>query len=192
MCQRIIVVDAGHDSKCPECKFGEYFRLQRALRGEMGVDLYVPEIEHGRFRPSHPVMRGEVSCLPALGRDGRVPPECVRTQPCCHLLQDPASRARAPAECAACWSPIEVDYVKLSIDPEKLATYADTVRTYYKKSTTECRDPSFLRKWVLSCTFPQQPTTDQWFSPDQFAAYRDLGTDIVRHFDNGLLRPEPR
>jgi len=40
-----------------------------------------------------------------------------------------------------------------------------------------------------SCEFPQQPTTDQWFSPAQFEAYRDLGYGIVKLYGDRRLGP---
>jgi hypothetical protein len=42
LCERIIVVDAEHD---PTYEFEAYYNLKRALRRDMGVDLYVPDLE---------------------------------------------------------------------------------------------------------------------------------------------------
>jgi hypothetical protein len=176
MCDRIIIVDGEHD---PGWNFGGYHRLQRALRSEMNVDLYVEAIDKAKFDGTTPVMRGNISCFPELkDPEGDEPvPGCPGSPQCASLN--------------ACDAPgmhkLEVDYVKLSLDPDpkRLEDYGENVRTYHDDNLKECTPPGIF----ASCTFPQQPTTDQWFSGPQFLAYRDLGYDIVRLHGNGTLDP---
>ncbi|MHC4109273.1 MAG: hypothetical protein ACYSTY_14430, partial [Planctomycetota bacterium] len=65
---------------------------------------------------------------------------------------------------------LQIRYIKLSLDEERLAEFPRTVRDY--------RAETAHRRFV----FPQEPTTDQNFTTLQFEAYRDLGYCIVKAF----------
>ncbi len=62
---------------------------------------------------------------------------------------------------------ISVIYIKLGLDRERLDSYPRQVADYARENAR----------------FPQDPTTDQTFTPEQFAAYRDLGHDIASDLD---------
>ena len=152
--KRIIVIDAEQDYN-PHSggyRFDAYYKLKIALKGEMGVDFTVPQIEQqlsrvGPFKTPSAVMEGTIRAFPFPGADGTV------------VLE-----------------PIAVTYIKLSIDSLHLDQYPQTVRDYYQQTKDDnCEG------LLDDCPFPQQSTVDQSYSALQFEAYRDLGYWTVQH-----------
>ena len=152
--QELIIVDAeqDYDPNKGTYKFDGYFILKAALRREMGVDLYVPAIEKELLgRNAYNTDRSCVS-----GRIGEFP------------LYDPET-GQTTSETIA------VKYIKLSLNARKLSRYPATVQKYRRKrADVRCGGP------LGKCAFPQQSTSDQSFSEEQFRAYRDLGFWIVK------------
>jgi hypothetical protein len=164
LCKDIIIVDAEHD---PTYAFGGYVRLKRALRSEINVTVDVEAIDAGESETesnkmdifgktwqkyaAKPVMGGTIWNLPYPGRSPK----------------------------------IGITYIKLAflgdckkIDPDIGSYYCknwpDNKEKDKEKYNQACAgDDSFLG--IPRCPFPQEPTTDQQFEPDQFKAYRKLG-----------------
>lgn len=173
LCRRIVVIDSAHD---PCLAFTAYQRLRRALREEMGVTLSVPEIDHLFAANTVPCPAGE-ECIRTARQCGRELPE--DTAFLADQLEHPVMTGsiaafpfpdRAPLE-------LEVVYIKLSLDADRLATYSSTVQRVYAASEhPTCRKATIGRK----CPFPQYSTLDQDYSDLQFRAYRELGAAIVQ------------
>jgi len=73
-----------------------------------------------------------------------------------------------------------LEWIKLSIDVGSLDQYPYSVREYAKyHGTLEGCDPRKRATAAPDCPFPQEPTTNQDFSAEQFNAYRDLGCFLV-------------
>jgi hypothetical protein len=66
--------------------------------------------------------------------------------------------------------PISVIYVKLGLDRKRLASYPANVTDYAGQNSV----------------FPQDPTTNQSYTREQFKAYRDLGHHVAQHLDRIL------
>jgi hypothetical protein len=207
LCRDITIVDAEHD---PEYRFHSYFKLKDALRSELGVNLNVPAIEGTRpgvewcrrVRPDAPP-----TCASTLpdGEDWRyVELGMIRPGRTSFVLDiSPYMEGTVRRFPGAGGEPlnITVRYIKLALDTQRLTRYNDKVRRYYQRKLREfsgrvtamnpsgCteRDP-FVELFFRGCMFPQQPTSDQNFSPEQFAAYRWLGNGIVL---DEYLRPRP-
>jgi len=67
---------------------------------------------------------------------------------------------------------VDVVYIKLSLDRQRLDRYPETVQSYCR------RKPDWLHRRAGS-VFPHESTGDISYSPNQFAAYRDLGRFMV-------------
>jgi len=174
--ERIIIVDAEQDydeekhHRDHVCGyvFEAYRKLKAGLKAEMGVDFTVSKIDDlMKSRVSDPYnakescFDGKISYFPYVSEKG----EPVRES-------------------------IDVKYIKLSIDKDRLEKldkadpdqYPESVRAYFKNSRKGENDTycsRFLDKFDLGCTFPQEATTNQSYSEEQFNAYRDLGKWIV-------------
>ena len=61
----------------------------------------------------------------------------------------------------------DVVYIKLSLDRDLLGEQREHVEPYASKHKR----------------FPHEPTTDQYFQPEQFRAYRALGYAVGRQVD---------
>ncbi len=145
MCQNIIVVDGESD---PNYQFEGYHRLKDALRREMGVDFSVTNIDEGHFTMTNqndPVMQGTISYFPPINFDGKT-------------IDSPV---------------INVVYIKLSLNANRLADYPLTVSNYYNK-TRGSRTSVFIPS-----EFPQESTEDLSYTPEQSLAYHELGRYIV-------------
>lgn len=87
---------------------------------------------------------------------------------------------------------LEIVYVKLGFDRKKREQdwLSDTPWQYYEKfsanSAQGCRQ-GFLS--TEQCPFPQEPTTDQSYTEEQFRAYMDLGR-ITVHANAAKFREE--
>jgi hypothetical protein len=154
LCSHIIIVDAEHD---PLFQFESYGLLKKALRSEMGVDFRVDDIDRamatGHFTGEKPVMYGTISYFPyAVASD------------------KPAQRLE-----------LKVVYIKLSIDPKKVAVdeYPPEVKSFFlaHQFDTFVDQPD---------SFPQRTTADQTYPPDEVVAYRALGNFIVRENQNEI------
>jgi hypothetical protein len=66
--------------------------------------------------------------------------------------------------------PISVIYVKLGLDRKRLESYPANVADYARQNSV----------------FPQDPTTNQSYTREQFKAYRDLGHHVAQHLDRIL------
>jgi hypothetical protein len=62
---------------------------------------------------------------------------------------------------------ISVIYIKLGLDQDHLESYPEPVKEYARKNPH----------------FPQDPTSNQSFTSEQFRAYRDLGRHVARNLD---------
>jgi hypothetical protein len=76
-----------------------------------------------------------------------------------------------------------ITYVKLSLGDTVRDAMPESVRTYERLSKTSKRRRARRR---LLGTFPQESTTDQYFEPQQFLAYRDLGRTIWEKAPHGV------
>jgi hypothetical protein len=65
---------------------------------------------------------------------------------------------------------ISVIYLKLGLDRERLNSYPSQVSDYARKNAR----------------FPQDPTSDQTFTSEQFVAYRELGHHVAASLDEIL------
>ncbi len=76
-----------------------------------------------------------------------------------------------------------ITYVKLSMGDTIRNVVPESVRAYerYSKKSTRRR----ARRRLLG-TFPQESTNDQYFEPQQFLAYRDLGRTIWEKAPRGV------
>jgi hypothetical protein len=174
-CQNIIAVDAEYD---PFYQFESYHRLKNGLKSQLQVDLKIDEIdsvlsklqipgEEARKEPqtadgwrltaSKPVMTGSISGLPIKGVPSKV---------------------------------ISVTYIKLSYqapDPKCADEHPryNVVERYYCQRLAQRH--SIVGNLLKYDPFPQESTTEQNYSVDRFAAYVQLGHDIVRE---KLLLPE--
>jgi hypothetical protein len=63
--------------------------------------------------------------------------------------------------------PVSVIYIKLGLDRTRLESYPTHVGEYGRKNSE----------------FPQDPTSNQSFTSEQFIAYRDLGRYVARNLD---------
>ena len=186
-CETIYVVDSEFD---PDYKFEGYFKLQQALKDEMGVDLRISDIdvierqlvcaEEGlsgcmgttevsgqrAFDRSVSVMEGSISAFPLV--DPNIPNVIIEKS-------------------------LKVFYIKLGIDedlmkqlidnPEVVQNRAEAIRrfgevsvNYFIKSQAGDCGNVFLK-----CAFPQYSTVDQSYTKEQFMAYVDLGYHNVKN-----------
>jgi hypothetical protein len=173
LCKRIIVVDATYD---PNYQFNNYFKIKKALRSEMQVELEIKEIDKvqpnnynpydakSNFDTSKPVVKGSISYFPLENTDGTV------TQ-----------------------QNIDITYIKLSIDEKMFGTFPPDkpvtdvyleARRYYGKELVNY----YLKSKKNHIEFPQYTTLDQTYNRDQFKAYVDLGYHIVRNELGGQPR----
>ena len=67
--------------------------------------------------------------------------------------------------------PIELLYIKLSMDPEKLQSREENSSGKYPFSVSSYQS--------THPAFPHESTTDIKYSPEQYRAYRDLGYTIA-------------
>ncbi len=171
--KKILIVDAEHDAvPCTEsdngtdpqnrvglsrycAKFEGYKKVRAALRREMGVQLSVPAIDNDTHRPYR---------MPTASFPGSI---------CAFPLH-----VAGPEPEHRC---IDVRYVKLSINGAAIeagqSPYPASVSRYYeKRKDSRC---GALGGLLGKCPFPQQSTSDQSFSTEQFCAYRDLGRTIA-------------
>ena len=70
--------------------------------------------------------------------------------------------------------PMSVVYVKLGLDRTDLDSYPPQVSQYARNHQL----------------FPQDPTTDQTFTSEQFIAYRELGRHVARNLGRHLATPQ--
>jgi hypothetical protein len=163
LCRNITIVDAEHD---PFYVFDAYESLKTALKTEMGIDFSVTDIDTTKAR--NPEERN--SKAPHLGTrwkqfaknpvmDGTI---------CC--LPSPYSDNDNDNDKGE----ISVTYVKLAydFDVNSCSNTNEKLSKYFCESVTTNRDSS--------SPFPQQPTTRQSYTADQFLAYRLLGEEVVR------------
>jgi hypothetical protein len=68
--------------------------------------------------------------------------------------------------------PMSVVYIKLGLDRTRLDTYPPQVSKYAQDHPL----------------FPQDPTSDQAFTTEQFIAYRDLGRHVARNLDEPISK----
>jgi hypothetical protein len=66
--------------------------------------------------------------------------------------------------------PTSVIYIKLGLDRDRLGSYPTLVSEYARKNSQ----------------FPQDPTSNQLFTSEQFMAYRELGHHIARNLDQTI------
>ncbi len=186
-CETIYVVDSEFD---PNYTFEGYFKLQQALKNEMGVDLRISDIdvierqvvcrEEGdsgclgttevngqrEFDRGVSVMEGSISAFPLVDPDT---PNVIKERN------------------------LNVIYIKLGIDedlmqrvienPEVVQHKAEAIRrfgeepvNYFMKSQAGDCGNIFLK-----CAFPQYSTVDQSYTAEQFMAYVDLGYHNVKN-----------
>ena len=195
LCGRIIVVDATFD---PDYQFEDYHKVKNALRSEMQVELEIKEIDkllqeeelaqrnnilnvsygsdfshrlekksttRSQFDCSAPVLHGSISYFPV-----RMPDNTIEQRK------------------------IEVTYIKMSMDDGKFYGFPTTdskaeiyrdARRYYGEQLVHYYLESKLNnncgELIFDCEFPQYTTYDQDYTPEQFAAYINLGYRIVRN-----------
>jgi Patatin-like phospholipase len=185
LCGEVTIVDAEYD---PQMRFGSYQRLKAALRREMNVELSVPAIDQW-------LSRKPAESTPVRPAGSWDTPMMVGSVDHFPRFHDPAS-----GPWRGDWMQIPIYYVKLATNADDLERLErqfgperGSSRTYWQKSTARC-DGGGLKLLGDSCPpFPQQPTTDQVFSPEQFKAYRDLGYGIVRmHYAEAYRAPGGR
>ena len=182
--ERIIIVDAEQDYNEENYTkhgngyaFDAYKKLKAGLKAEMGVDFSVPVID-----------------TLVLGK-GDTKKSCK-----CHICPYSTKKscfdgyiAYFPYPSAEGETPkgvsIYVKYIKLSIDKDNLNQYPPSVKSYFDKSKeeygkTENGKQFYCSKFLgfnLGCTFPQESTAVQSYTPEQFTAYRDLGRWIIEN-----------
>jgi len=194
LCGKIIVVDATFD---PDYHFEDYHKVKNGLRSEMQVEVEIEEIDRllqeaelaernnilnvsygseysprpeelptrSHFDCSTPVLHGSISYFPLRMRDNTIEQR-----------------------------KIEITYIKMSIDDGKFYGFPTTdslaevyrdAREYYGDELVHYYLESKLHnncgKHLFGCEFPQYTTYDQDYTPEQFAAYIDLGYHIVRN-----------
>jgi hypothetical protein len=202
LCGKIIVVDATFD---PDYQFADYHKVKNGLRSEMQVEFEIKEIDKllqeaesaernnilnvsygsefsqrvdqattkSHFDCSTPVLHGSISYFPVRTEDN-------------HIEQ----------------RKIEVTYIKMSIDDGKFYGFPTTdplaeiyrdAREYYGDQLVHYYLESKLNKncgeLIFGCEFPQYTTYDQDYTPEQFAAYIDLGYHIVKN-EMATVAPE--
>ncbi len=197
LCSRIIVVDAEHD---PEYRFNSYFKLQAALKRELGVEFIVDKIEKTRGAARWCRYASvDSGCVEGKnGSDMKAQEQGTRSwerKQGSKFYEDPTSVMtgviRGFPEISGKEKHIQVIYIKLSLNPEKISEYPrKAVQEYYATSSRKRINPglppsgcletySYLRLLVFGCVFPQEATTDQAFTKHQFDAYRKLGDFIT-------------
>jgi hypothetical protein len=129
----------------PSFQFEAYHILKTSLHAHCGLDLMVPYIEDGTF--------AQTFCPVMVGRICKNNPN------------------RFPREDFT----INVVYIKLSIQADKLRTYPQDVAQYYLKTLDRSQ-------FGQSSAFPQESTLDQSYNPKQVLAYHDLGRFIVNQY----------
>jgi len=106
LCKTIIIVDDEYDET--NDLFDAYWKLKRALRGEMGVDFSVTNIDQGLcslYNQPKPVMNGTISYFPVLNATNGIE---QRT--------------------------INVIYILLSMNTNQLRSYPGVIKDYYKRT----------------------------------------------------------
>jgi hypothetical protein len=73
---------------------------------------------------------------------------------------------------------IDVTYIKLSLDLNRLDTYPPSVTRYYKAPKNWFKELTGFQ----NSPFPHEDTSDISYSKRQFSAYRDLGYHIVTNY----------
>jgi len=120
------------------------------------------------FSGQHPITEGQVKYFP--------------------ILQEPSPPSTPDVD----WRKLKLIYVKMSIDNDAFKGW-DSLGEERKKEIRErigvqatdyyaksLRDKCEVRYW-WKCNFPQFSTTQQSFTPEQFEAYVDLGSTMVKH-----------
>ena len=153
MCQTIIVIDAEHD---PGLKFESYFKLQSYLRDKVGIELQINSIEN---------YNGIVSNTGDFLADNFSYP--VSTGSIKHVEFPNGLKVFS-----------DVLYVKLSMQKWEMNNYPLEVKKYFENQDIVGCNGKGLRQ---RCQFPQQSTSHQSFSPEEFRAYRILGKQIIEN-----------
>jgi len=185
--ERIIIVDAEQDydetkyNEDPKGKvkngyvFDAYKKLKAGLKAEMGVDFSVPVIDTLMLGEGNPKKSCKCHISP------------YSTKKSCfdgYIAYFPYASAKGEAPTGV---PIYVKYIKLSIDQDKLDQYPPSVKSYFDESRKkygkiENGKQFYCSQFLgfnLGCTFPQESTAVQSYTPEQFTAYRDLGRWII-------------
>ena len=207
-CKHITVVDAEQD---PHYEFGGYFLLQRKLKAELQLELYVEDIQKGldlakieaklaqnetqlfdygkseindpstgtRWKryAENPIMDGEIKNFP--GGDIHITYVKLAYRPPSQSQPKVNENAMAEPYYGSWWIPWLKECNRFSDDP--------IVDYYY------CIKQERVQKWLYLDTkdpFPQQPTSSQNFSPDQFNAYVELGRTIGQQLASELKKTQ--
>jgi patatin-like phospholipase len=178
-CETILIADAEYD---PEWRFEGYRVLKTRLRGEHSLRLDVAGIDDlvNRSRPQALCGRADGLQLPcpdvACARElGSTP--CTARAAKTNVFRGTVTLPPTTSEEIAAPRSSRVIYLKLGLTAEELAgRRPESIWPYLE----EC-----LRK-PESCFFPQDKTFDeldpkktQRYTPEQFAAYKDLARHIV-------------
>ena len=149
LCKTVIIVDAEHD---PGYTFEAYRVLKEGIKTDMRAEFSVPEIEKAIqsrvFDSSRPIMQGRISFFPV-----EVGPGTAKD------------------------IDIDVYYVKLSVDPQKIRDYGNPLRdeNWYGENINQYFDR-------YGNEFPQQATSDLSYDKAQFLAYRELGERLITNY----------
>jgi hypothetical protein len=73
---------------------------------------------------------------------------------------------------------IDVTYIKLSLDLNRLESYPPSVRNYYQSKKNWFKELTGIQ----NSPFPHEDTSDISYGKTQFSAYRDLGYYIVTNY----------
>jgi hypothetical protein len=135
----------------PQFEFQDYYMLKHALLAEIGMDFTVPSIDDHTFSQAAPIMSGTIGYFP--------------------VVSDSETNNIK----------INVAYIKLSIDANKLANneYDEDIRNYYYGTTN-------VVQWGQTSVFPQESTLDQSYTPNQVLAYHELGCYIITNNEQTL------
>ena len=189
--ERIIIVDAEQDydeenfnKQGKGYVFEAYRKLKAGLKAEMGVNFTVCELEEKLMKEKESVEKNPICIEEKKSRrdSGSTEKPIDKIGPynteksCLDGKIEYFPYPDAPSGLAV----IDVKYIKLSIDSKHLSIYPDSVKNYFNK-TTNGKKEGFYCDWLGGCPFPQQSTTEQSYSDEQFKAYRDLGQWIVKN-----------
>lgn len=163
-CVSILVVDAEED---PNLVFEGYQRIRNELRSS-GRNLIVPSIEEWlRLQDTSHATSSLASCqFAATDRSNSIVAKPI-AKGCVTRAGSTTCNTGMPSD-------IHIQYLKLTLDPEAVAT---------GRISPEVRD-LLTRSSKNVCTFPHTPTLVTNYSEALFRAHRMLGRDLMDlHFD---------
>jgi len=191
-CRSVIVVDAEED---PAYTFSAYRDLKKALDREMHVEFTVDEIDRSLRESTQCPDRKAADCVSLGAGAGKAPKDYTDGIEWKKFARTPVMDGKVcclPYPGPEDSVPIPVKYIKLAFHAEEtpplgrsgcLAEFDTGLRKYFRDRQHATFSFGIGRK---AASFPQDPTANQDFSPEQFMRYRDLGYALTMSHDRPL------